>query len=112
MINQILREIQNSENAFSLSDLSQKLNIDPAALEGILAYCVQKGRLLENGKETFEQGSTCASGGCGSSCHGIDSCAFIARMPRIYSITNISNGPSVSEKSTTSVKRMTHGQSR
>lgn len=88
MINQILQEIKNSNEPFSITAFSEKLDIDQAALEGILTYCVKKGRLLVNGLDNNTQSAICASGGCGSSCPGIDNCSFVAKIPKVYTVKN------------------------
>jgi len=88
LVNLVLREIRNSNEPFSTAALSEKLDIDRAALEGMLLYCVRKGFLLENHSAQETKGMVCASGGCGASCPGLDQCTFVARMPKIYTVAN------------------------
>lgn len=47
MLRQILQEFQQASTPLCAAELSQKLAIDPAALEGMLQTLVQRGRLLE-----------------------------------------------------------------
>ncbi len=84
MISQVLQEIMKSKEPVSLAALSQKLNIERGALEGMLAYWVRKNRLQEDGQESVISASTCVSCGCGSSCIGAANCPFVAKMPKIY----------------------------
>ncbi|NMC80221.1 MAG: hypothetical protein GYA59_12730 [Chloroflexi bacterium] len=86
MLHQVLREIEHSQEPIALSALSRKLGIERSALDGMLAYWVRKGRLRDDDGTPIPAGSTCASGNCGSSCSGSDSCAFLAKMPKTYSL--------------------------
>ncbi len=84
MINLVLQEIRHSREPLSLTALSEKLDIERGALEGMLAYCVRKGWLRDgSGDEPGADG--CATGSCGSTCTGIENCSFVAKMPRVYS---------------------------
>lgn len=83
MLKQILLEIKSAKEPVSLPALSRKLGIDRSALEGMLMYWVQKGRLSEDTTQGLEP---CHTGVCGSSCTGPESCPFIAQMPKTYSI--------------------------
>lgn len=90
MINRVLQEVKKSQAPFSVTALSEKLGIDRSALEGMLAFWVRKGRLQEDGQQSTAngKGSECCS--CGLACSGAGNCAFMARMPKIYSVA--SNG--------------------
>jgi len=86
MLKQVLSEIENSTEPISLTRLSRKLNIEPGALEGMLAHWVRKGKLRD---DDAEEASTCQPGGvgsCGSTCTGTETCSFVARMPKSYSL--------------------------
>ncbi|NPV57637.1 MAG: hypothetical protein HPY76_13340 [Anaerolineae bacterium] len=84
MLNQVLREIEAASGAVELGELKRRLGIDRGALEGMIQFWVRKGRLVD------DQGAGVAAahtgGSCGSSCAGYDGCAFIAKMPRTYSL--------------------------
>lgn len=85
MINNLLHLIKTINEPISVSSLSERLRIEQSALEGILNYCAQKG-ILQVDNDTIESsGAICYSGNCGSSCSGSKNCAFIARMPKVYS---------------------------
>ena len=87
MINLVMQELKMSRTPVSLASLSEKLNIERSALEGMLSFWVQKGRLRENNQENGGlQSDGLACGSCGTSCVGMDDCTFIAKMPKIYSV--------------------------
>ncbi len=86
MLSQVLQEIKNSKEPVSLAALSQKLNIERGALEGMLAYWVRKGHLSDDTEQVETNSAVCASGACGSKCTGVNNCAFVAKMPKVYSV--------------------------
>lgn len=86
MLSQMLREITQSKEPITLAALSQKLNIESGALEGMLAYWVRKGRLHDEDEPSETSALSCASSACGSTCTGFANCAFVARMPKTYSL--------------------------
>jgi len=85
MLNQVLNEIKNSKNGLNLNELSRKLDVDRSALDGMIQFWVQKGRLVD---EDAEEANSCptSGGSCGASCSGPEGCAFVMEMPKSYSI--------------------------
>ena len=47
MLRQVLHEVESAEGSMSLNDLGRKLNVERSALEGMIAYLVQKGKLQD-----------------------------------------------------------------
>jgi len=89
MLNQVLKEIQNSKNGLNLNELSHKLNTDRSALNGMIQFWVRKGRLVDDDTEEVASCSSDVHGSCGSSCPGADSCPFVMEMPKSYSLKDI-----------------------
>ena len=89
MLNQVLNEISTSKNGLNLNDLSRKLDIDRSALNGMIQFWVQKGRLVDD--DAAEANScTTESGSCALSCtSGESGCPFVMEMPKSYSLTNL-----------------------
>lgn len=86
MLNQVLLEIELARNGLNLSELSHKLDIDQSALDGMIQFWVQKGRLVD---DDVEEGDSCSTiDSCGRSCTGKSTCAFAMKMPKTYSIAN------------------------
>ncbi len=85
MLYQVLEEIEQARGPVLVKDLSRKLNLDPGVLMGMIQFWVRKGRLCDDDAAAAE-GIACASGGCGDQCGGQSGCAFVAKMPKTYSI--------------------------
>ena len=85
MLYQVLEEIEQAHGPLLIKDLSQKLNIDPGVLMGMIEFWVRKGRLRDD-DAVAEEGMACAGGACGDHCSGLTECAFVAKMPKTYSI--------------------------
>jgi hypothetical protein len=85
MLYQVIEEIEQAQGPVLLKDLSQKLNIDPGVLMGMIEFWLRKGRLRDD-DTVAAAGIACAGGGCGSHCSGLTECAFVAKMPKTYSI--------------------------
>ncbi len=88
MLYQVLEEIEKARGPVLVKDLGQKLNIDPGVLMGMIQFWVQKGRLCDDDAVAAE-GIACAGDGCVDSCNGQTNCAFVAKMPKTYSIAKI-----------------------
>ena len=83
MLKQVLLTIESTNGPVHVAELSQRLGIERGALEGMIDYWVHKGRLLDD-----DDGMACAptNGHCGPTCTGSTNCAFVARMPKSYSV--------------------------
>lgn len=84
MLRSVLQAIESAHGPVHVAALSQQLGIDRAALEGMISYWVQKGRLQD-----LDAVASCDDrhnhGHCGSGCGG-GGCNFVARMPKSYTI--------------------------
>jgi hypothetical protein len=84
MLKRVLQEVEATNGPIHTAELSRRLGIERSALEGMIAYWVRKGRLMD-GEET-DQVCSPTAGHCGATCSGTANCAFIARMPRSYTV--------------------------
>jgi FeoC like transcriptional regulator len=78
MLKRILAEIEMADGAIQVTELSRKLDIDPAALAGMIAFLQRKGHLGYRDMTQEAKSSACA--GCalsGTRC----SAAFAPREP-------------------------------
>ncbi len=84
MLKRVLQEVEATNGPIHTAELSRRLGIERGALEGMIAYWVRKGRLLDG----EEAGQVCspAAGHCGTTCSGVANCVFIAKMPKSYSL--------------------------
>jgi len=84
MLNQIIQEIEQARGSITISELSRKVGVEPAALEGMIQFWVQKGRLQSEGDQISEMNCSCGTGT--NSCAPVSDCVFIAKMPKSYLI--------------------------
>jgi hypothetical protein len=82
MLNQVLQEIETAKGPITMGELSRKLGIELTALEGMIQFWVQKGRLQ------VDDQSSDADCGCGSSgaCATISDCATVTKLSNAYSL--------------------------
>jgi len=64
LVRQVVEAVQASGGVVSLPELSKQLNIQPAALQGILQFCAQKGYIKVDFASQTAGCSTCAASGC------------------------------------------------
>lgn len=83
MLRAVLQAIESADGPIHLGALSQQLGIERSALEGMISYWVQKGRL-----QSVDDNAACGEqqGHCGGGCGGSHTCSFVARMPKSYTI--------------------------
>ena len=96
MLNQVLREIETAQGPITVRELSRKLEIEVNALEGMIQFWVRKGRIQDD-----DASKSCNEeiGDCSTSCCGTAECAFIAKMPKTFSIPVADSGQISQEKS-------------
>jgi len=85
MLKQVLHEIETANGPIHLGELSRKMGVERSALNGMIQFWVQKGRLLDDAP-TGHSDSTLCGGSCRGSCSGPDSCSFVMKMPQTFSI--------------------------
>lgn len=78
ILNEILAEFQQATTPLCAAELSQKLAIDTAALEGMLQTLVQRGRLLEIDPGQPGCVACPARGGCVILSNGVQKSYFLA----------------------------------
>ncbi len=82
MLNQVLREIENSRGPITIGELSRKMGVEPTALEGMIQFWVHKERLKSEDDQI--NGAVCSCGTGANSCAPVSDCVFIAKMPKTY----------------------------
>ncbi len=82
MLRQVLTAFEQSHEPISLDELSRQLGIERSALDGMIAFWVRKGRLVERGGQMV-----CANAGSGCTCSSYPGgCAFTSAEPRRISM--------------------------
>jgi len=81
MLTRLLEELEAAQQPLTLEELSARLDIEPAALEGMLRTLMRMGKLRDDREAAMQA--------CGLHCAGCDlasECALLARLPRTYSL--------------------------
>lgn len=86
MLSLVLREMQRSKEPISITALSEKMNIDRSALEGMLDYLSHKGRVIKECSQDEELAKITMCMSCGKNCPGSVQCPFAIKMPKKYSV--------------------------
>jgi hypothetical protein len=83
---EVLDAVRQADHPVSVEHLARKLNIDPGALQAMLAFWVTKGRLRMIGPA---DGTLCSVTGCHTcSSAGPLSCPMIVHEPVRYALVN------------------------
>ena len=84
MLQQVLHEIETANGPVRLAELSRRLGVERGALDGMIQFWGQKGRLRDD-VPTGRADSTICGDSCRGSCPGPDSCSFVMKIPQTYS---------------------------
>ena len=83
MLTKILAIMRSAHGAVSIRQLSQELQVEPSALNGMLEELVRMGK-LEVKTEPASEGENCNT--C-AGCKGTQECPFIYHLPIQYQLT-------------------------
>jgi len=85
MLREILSEFDRVDAPLDLDELSDRLNIQKSALQGMLSTLVRQGKLVkEDAGGAPAQGEVCSGFQC-MGCASASGCPFIGKMPSSYS---------------------------
>ena len=91
MLTKILEYIRTAKGSFSVRQLSQKLDVEPSALQGMLEQLVRMEK-LEIKEEQIDESSDCKT--C-VGCKGTADCPFIFHLPLQYQLPEKENPATV-----------------
>ena len=81
MLARLLEELEAARQPLTLTELSARLGIEPAALEGMIQTLIRMGKLRDDREAAVDACELrCAS------CDQASACALLAHMPRTYSL--------------------------
>ncbi len=84
MLREIINILRTEDAPLSVDILSQRLDVDKSAVEGMLAMLQKKGMIkMDDMGET--NGSGCQGFSC-SGCATAQGCPFVGKMPRRYTL--------------------------
>jgi hypothetical protein len=83
-LRRVLDEIQSARGPVSLAELSRRLDIEQSALEGMIEFWIQKGRL--HADLFLSTPASCTSDRCDASCPQAGGCNLMTNSPRTISL--------------------------
>ena len=87
MLHAILHEIETTPGPITMRELSRKLNVQPGALQGMIQFWVQKGRLaIDDAPGGLAEISICANKMCFHACPGPARCALHSTPLTTYTL--------------------------
>lgn len=85
MLKEILAEFDRVDAPLDLNELSERLNIQKSALQGMMTTLVNQGKLKKDTVAGPSQGETTCNGVQCMGCSASSQCPFIGKMPASYS---------------------------
>ena len=86
VLDSLLSELRAVRGPIRSADLAERVGVSESALSGMIDVLVSKGRLSPAGALGDGEAVACSGGACGSSCVGLDQCAFMANVPATYTL--------------------------
>ena len=84
ILDQLLSELHEARGPVSNTELARRLDVSPSALDGMMFVLVSAGRLVGDDGGFEGDFLACSGTACGTTCVGIDECAFIVATPRTH----------------------------
>ena len=81
MLTKILEKIRNTNGVISIRQLSQELDVEPTALEGMILQLTRMGK-LEMLEDVPAEGTASCKACIG--CHGAANCPLVVKLPRSF----------------------------
>ena len=79
ILDRLLDELRAAKGPISAVELARRLDVSPSALDGMVSVLVSTGRLA--GDQIQSDTFACSGLACGTTCVGIDECAFVVSVP-------------------------------
>ena len=86
VLESLVDELREVRGPIRSTDLADRVGISESALSGMIAVLVAKGRLSAAESPGAGESVACSGSACGTSCVGLDQCAFIANVPATYTL--------------------------
>lgn len=82
----LVDELREVRGPIRSADLAERVGVSESAVSGMIDVLVAKGRLSAADNPGAGQSVACSGSACGTSCVGLDQCAFIAKVPASYTL--------------------------
>ena len=86
VLDTLLTELRTVRGPIRSADLADRVGVSESALSGMIDVLVVKGRLSPAEEPGTGEAVACSGGACGTTCVGLDQCAFIANVPTSYTL--------------------------
>ena len=86
VLDTLLTELRTVRGPIRSADLAGRVGVSESALSGMIDVLVAKGRLSPAEDPGEGEAVACSGGACGTTCVGLDQCAFIANVPASYTL--------------------------
>jgi hypothetical protein len=86
ILDSLLVELRKAKGPIRSNELASQLGVSEAALDGMIAVLVTKGKLVGSATAPIEDVVACSGVACGTSCVGLENCAFIVDVPETYAL--------------------------
>jgi hypothetical protein len=86
LLESLVDELRTARGPIRSADLADRVGVSESALAGMIDVLVAKGRLSAAESAGAGESVACSGGACGSSCVGLEQCAFIANVPQSYTL--------------------------
>ena len=86
VLDTLVEELRAARGPIRSADLADRVGVSESALTGMIDVLVAKGRLSAAGNPGAGESVACSGSACGTSCVGLDQCAFIVNVPTSYSL--------------------------
>ena len=86
VLDTLVDELRTIRGPIRSADLADRVGISESAMSGMIDVLVAKGRLSPAESPGAGESVACSGSACGTSCVGLDQCAFIANVPASYTL--------------------------
>lgn len=87
ILDRLLDELRAARGPISTTDLARRLEVSGSTLDGMMSVLVETGQL--RGDEPDGDTYACSGVACGTTCVGLDDCAFIVSAPTTVHLSEL-----------------------
>ena len=84
ILDRLLHELRSAKGPISNADLARRLDVAPSALDMMISVLASKGKLVGDTDSAAGEAMACSGVACGTTCVGIDNCAFVVSVPQTH----------------------------
>ena len=85
ILDRLIHEVEAARGPITSKEIARRIGVSGSTLDGMVSVLVATGRLAGNAGPGTEP-IACSGVACGTSCVGIDDCAFIVAVPQSHQL--------------------------